>query len=48
MILHHPHVLKDCGITNQVSSVLVECAENAKIVDVNHPLVPPFEVIILL
>ena len=47
MILYHCHILKDCGSNNQVSSVLIECADNAKIVDVNHSLVPPFEVLIL-
>ena len=47
MILHHRRVLKYCYSTNQVSSVLIECADNAKIIDVNHSLVPPFEVLIL-
>ena len=47
MILHHRHVLKGCGSTNQILSVLVECADNEKIVDVNQPLVPHFEVLLL-
>ena len=47
MILYHCHILKDCGSNNQVSSVLIECADNAKIVDVNNPLVPTFEVLLL-
>ena len=36
-IIHHCHVLKDCVSTNKVSSVLIECAENAKLVGANNP-----------
>ena len=43
VIINHRHVLNYCGSTNQVSSVLIECAENANDIDVNHHLVPPFE-----
>ena len=46
VILHQRHVLKDCGSNNQVFSVIIECAENANIVDVNHTIVPHFELFI--
>ena len=47
VIIRQRHILEGCGSTNQVSSALIECAENAKIVDVNYPLVPPFGVLLL-
>ena len=47
VIIHHCRVLKYCGSKNQVSSVIIEREENAKIVDVNHPLVPLFKLLIL-
>ena len=46
VILHQRHVLKDCGSNNQVFPVIIECAENSNIVDVNHNLVPHFELLI--
>ena len=45
VIINHRHVLNYCGSTNQVSSILVEYAENVNFFYVSHPLVPPFGVL---